>query len=116
MITQFDGKGQVIDSTTRGVSGTETACPFLPTIDSRFARKRPPNPDGPGVSTDIVSIYRERREPQPGGEVTLYWSYLGDARTPEQIRCANCGRTLDEDVDVCPTCSSNEIGHSKTED
>ena len=84
--------------------------------DYALVRKHPPNPDGLGVNTDIVSIYHVRQEPQLGGEETLHWSYLGDVRTPEQSRCANCGRTLDEDVDVCPHCGSNEIDHSKMED
>lgn len=80
-----------------------------------LVRTHPPNPDGPGANTEIVSLYHVRREQHPDGENTLHWTYLGDVHNAGQFRCEACGRTFDEDVAVCPHCGSDEVNHSEPE-
>lgn len=43
-----------------------------------LVRIHPPNPDGPGVQSDVVSVYHVRREQHPDGETDLHWAYIGD--------------------------------------
>lgn len=81
-----------------------------------LVRKHPPNPDGPGVNTDRVSIYHVRREPQTDGTESLHWAFLGDVHNSEQIRCNTCGGVLDADASVCPHCGSEIIDNSETEE
>lgn len=81
-----------------------------------LVRKRLPAPDEPGANADIVSLFHVSREKHPDGEVSLHWSYLGDVHDSERVKCETCGRTLDEDVDVCPHCGSDEIDRSETEE
>lgn len=81
-----------------------------------LVRKHPPDPDGPGANTDIVSLYHVRREPQPDGTETLHWVYLGDVHNSTQIRCDFCGGHLNKNTSVCPHCGSENIHQSKTEE
>ncbi|MDQ2055553.1 zinc ribbon domain-containing protein [Halobellus sp. H-GB7] len=79
-----------------------------------LVRKHPPNPDGPGVNTDIVSLYHVHRESQPDGAESLHWAYLGDVHNSEQIRCDSCGARLDKNASVCPHCGNKHISQSET--
>lgn len=81
-----------------------------------IARKHPPGPDGDGVNTDITSLYHVRREPKLDGTESLHWAYLGDVHNSAQTRCETCGRTLDEDVDTCPHCGSDDVDHADSEE
>jgi hypothetical protein len=81
-----------------------------------LVRKHPPDPDGDGANTEITSLYHVRREPQLDGTESLHWAYLGDVHNNVQTRCETCGRTLDEDVDNCPHCGSDDVDHSDTEE
>lgn len=81
-----------------------------------IVRKHPPDSTGDGVNTDITSLYHVRREPKIDGTESLHWAYLGDVQNTARPRCETCGRTLDEDVDVCPHCGSEDIDHPETEE
>lgn len=81
-----------------------------------LVRKRLPPPDDSAANTDIVSIFHVSRERHPDGEESLHWSYLGDVHDSDQVKCTTCGRTLDEDGDVCPHCGSDEIDRSEMEE
>ena len=81
-----------------------------------IVRKHPPDPDGDGAHTEITSLYHVRREPQLDGSESLHWAYLGDVHNNEQIRYESCGRTLDEDVEICLYCGSDNVDHSDTEE
>lgn len=83
---------------------------------SAVVRKHPPDPDTSDANTDITSLYHVRREQQVDGTESLHWTYLGDVQTTTPTRCETCGRTLNEDVDVCPHCGQNESEHPDTED
>lgn len=80
-----------------------------------LVRKHPPDPDGPGVNTDITSLYHVRREPRFDGTESLHWAYLGDLHNSAGTRCESCGRTFDRGVDVCPNCGSDDVD-TKTEE
>ncbi|MFB6308039.1 MAG: zinc ribbon domain-containing protein [Haloarculaceae archaeon] len=75
-----------------------------------LVREHPPDPDGPGVDTDRVSIYHVRREQQMDGSESLHWTYVGDMRAAKHTQCGSCGGTVHEDASVCPHCSE-EIDH-----
>ncbi|MDG5777039.1 zinc ribbon domain-containing protein [Haloarculaceae archaeon H-GB1-1] len=81
-----------------------------------LVRKHPPDPDGPGANTDLVSLYHVRREPQLDGTESLHWAYLGDVHNSEQIRCDSCGGHLDKNASVCPHCGSENVHQSETEE
>lgn len=74
-----------------------------------LVRQHPPDPDGPGVNTDITSLYHVRREPQYDGTESLHWAYHGDLDDSAEIRCDSCGRTFDREVDACPNCGSDDV-------
>lgn len=74
-----------------------------------LVKKHPPNPNGPGVNTEITSLYHVRREPQLDGAESLHWAYLGDVIPTAKSRCETCGRTFDQGVDVCPNCGSDDV-------
>ena len=76
-----------------------------------IVRKHPPDPDGDGVNTEITTLYHVRREPQIDGTESLHWAYLGDVHNSVRTRCDTCGRTFDEDVEICPHCGSDDIDH-----
>lgn len=71
-----------------------------------LVRMRPPGPDD---ETEPAALYHVSRERGIDGEESLHWAYLGDIREGERTRCANCGRSLDQSVDACPHCGSEEI-------
>jgi len=81
-----------------------------------IVRKHPPDPDDDGVNKEITSLYHVRREPQFDGTESLHWAYLGDVHNNAQTRCETCGRTLDDDVDTCPHCGSDDVDPSDTEE
>ncbi|SIR68148.1 hypothetical protein SAMN05421858_3317 [Haladaptatus litoreus] len=81
-----------------------------------LVRKHPPDPDGSGANTDIVSLYHVHREPQLDGTESLHWAYLGDVHNSEQIRCDSCGGHLDKNATVCPHCGSENVHQSETEE
>jgi len=81
-----------------------------------LVRKHPPNPDGPGANTEIVSLYHVRREPQLDGTESLHWAYLGDVHNSEQIRCDSCGGILDKNASACPHCGTENVHQSETEE
>lgn len=81
-----------------------------------IVRKHPPDPEGDGANTEITSLYHVRQEQQIDGTESLNWVYLGDVHDTVQTRCGTCGRTLAEDVDSCPHCSSNDDESSGTEE
>lgn len=81
-----------------------------------LVRKHPPDPDGTGANTDIVSLYHVSREAQPDGTESLHWAYLGNIHNSEQIRCASCGGHLDKNASVCPHCGSENVHQSETEE
>lgn len=74
-----------------------------------LVRKHPPDPDGPGVNTDITSLYHVRREHQLDGTESLHWAYLGDVYNTVESRCETCGRTFAREIDVCPNCGSDDL-------
>ena len=74
-----------------------------------LVRKHPPDPDGPGVDTALVSLYEVRREPTPDETESLRWTYLGDVRGSRQVRCDTCGGALDTGAPVCPHCGSEHV-------
>ena len=74
-----------------------------------LVRKHPPDPDGSGVNTAVVSLYQVRRESTPDETESLRWTYLGDVRDSQQVRCTTCGATLDTGAPVCPHCGSEHI-------
>lgn len=76
-----------------------------------LVRKHPPDPDGSGVATDVVSLYHVRREPHLDGTESLHWTYLGDVYNAEQTRCESCGGAIDGSASVCPHCGRD---HSET--
>lgn len=78
-----------------------------------LVRKHPPDPYGPGVNTEITSLYHVRREPQLNGTESLHWAYLGDVDNTAETRCETCGRTFEQGVDVCPHCG-NDVNHTET--
>jgi hypothetical protein len=51
-----------------------------------LVRKHPPNPDGPGVDSNIISVYHVRRERHPDGEEDLNWAYIGDIQDSDESR------------------------------
>lgn len=77
-----------------------------------FVQKHPPDPDGPGVNTDTVSLYHVRLEPHMDGTESLHWAYLGDVGNSEEIRCNSCGGRLDRSASVCPHCGSENVHQS----
>ncbi|WP_458190720.1 zinc ribbon domain-containing protein [Haladaptatus sp. NG-WS-4] len=81
-----------------------------------LVRKHPPDQDGSGACTDIVSLYHVRREPRPDGTESLHWAYLGDVHNSEQIRCDSCGGHLDKNASICPHCGSENVHQSETEE
>ena len=81
-----------------------------------IVRKHPPDPDGDGANTEITPLYHVRREPQLDGSESLHWAYLGDVHNSAQTRCETCGQTLDDEVDICPYCGSDDVDHSDTEE
>lgn len=81
-----------------------------------LVRKHPPDPEGPGVNTDLVSLYRVRREPQMDGTESLRWTYLGDVSNAEQTRCGSCGGPLDEEASACPHCGNEPTDVPETEE
>lgn len=81
-----------------------------------LVRKHPPDPEGPGVNTDLVSLYHVRREPQLDGTESLHWAYLGDVSNAEQTRCGSCGGPLDEEASACPHCGSERTDVPDTEE
>lgn len=81
-----------------------------------IVRKHPPDPDSDGVNTEVTSLYHVRRESQLDGTEPLHWAYLGDVHDTAQTRCESCGRTLDDNVDVCSHCGGDGMGHSETEE
>jgi len=87
--------GEVIDIETHGAYA--------------IVRKHPPDPDGSGVDTTITALYHVRREPQLDSTESLHWAYLGDVHNGGQTQCESCGRTLDEDVEICPYCGSENV-------
>ena len=80
-----------------------------------LVRKHLPAPDEPDANTDIVSLYHVSREKHLNGEESLHWSYLGDVRDSDHVKCETCGRILDENVASCPHCGSDEIDRSERE-
>lgn len=80
-----------------------------------LVRTHPPDPHADGVNTEITTLYHVRREQQLDGTESLHWAYLGDVYNSAQTRCETCGRTLDDDVDICPHCGSDDVDHSDTE-
>jgi ribosomal protein L37E len=76
-----------------------------------IVRKHPPDPDGDGANTEIITLYHVRREPQIDGTESLHWACLGDVHNSVQTRCDTCGRTFDDDVETCPHCGSEDIDH-----
>lgn len=80
-----------------------------------LVRKHPPDPDGPGVNTEITSLYHVRREPQSDGTESLRWAYLGDVHDTAEARCEPRGRTFDREVGVRPDRGSDDID-SETEE
>jgi len=81
-----------------------------------LVRVHPPDPDGPDVNTEITSLFHVRREPRLDGTESLHWGYLGDVHNTEETRCGTCGQTFDYDIDVCPTCGSEDVDHEETEE
>ncbi|WP_280584995.1 zinc ribbon domain-containing protein [Halorubrum sp. Boch-26] len=92
---EADAAGEVLEIETHGAYA--------------LVRQHPPDPDGPGVNTDITSLYHVRREPQYDGTESLHWAYLGDLHNVAEARCESCGRTFDRGVDVCPNCGSDDV-------
>jgi len=74
-----------------------------------LVRKHPPDPEGPGVDTDITSLYHVRRDPGLDGAESLHWAYLGDVHNTATARCETCGRTFDGEGDVCPNCGAANL-------
>lgn len=75
---------------------------------SAIVRKHPPDPDGPGVDTDTVSIYTVRRQACFEGGEEVRWSYLGektdgDFETNGEY-CPDCGHPLAGVPETCPHC------------
>lgn len=81
-----------------------------------IVRTHPPDPDGSGVDTDLVSLYQVRRERHVNGEEVLHWSFLGDIQDSAEDRCDNCGRRLDGDADECSFCDDENADPTDTED
>ncbi|WP_241768033.1 zinc ribbon domain-containing protein [Haloferax sp. ATB1] len=81
-----------------------------------LVRKHPPNPEGPGVNTDRVSLYHVRREHRMDGTESLHWAYLGDVHNAQQIRCGSCGGILDKEASVCPPCGAENPKYTETEE
>lgn len=81
-----------------------------------LVRMHPPDSDEPDSTTDLVSLYHVRREPQLDGTESLHWAYLGDVGSAERVRCTTCGRPLEKDVTVCPHCGTDTADHSSTEE
>ncbi|ELZ08303.1 hypothetical protein C479_13228 [Halovivax asiaticus JCM 14624] len=80
-----------------------------------IVRTHPPDPDGPGVDTELVSLYHVRRERHVNGEELLHWSFLGDIRDTVEWRCNSCGRPLDASGGSCPHCGSEQTEPRDTE-
>ncbi|WP_459808271.1 zinc ribbon domain-containing protein [Halopiger thermotolerans] len=80
-----------------------------------LVRKHPPDPDTDGPNTDVTSLYHVRRKQQFDGAESLHWAYLGDVQNAARTRCETCGRTFDDDVDICPHCGSDDVDHPDTE-
>ncbi|MFB6200813.1 MAG: zinc ribbon domain-containing protein [Halorhabdus sp.] len=78
-----------------------------------LVRTHPPDPDGPGANTDIVSLYHVRREPQPDEMESLHWAYLGDVHDSEHIRCDFRGDPLDANASVPRHCGSETVHQSE---
>ncbi|MFQ3319952.1 MAG: hypothetical protein ACI8UR_001272 [Natronomonas sp.] len=91
--------GEILDIETHGAHAT--------------VRMHPSKPDSPGPETEITSLYRVQRERLPSGETSLHWSYLGDVNDSSERRCETCGRSIDEDAEVCPHCGSGETDDSE---
>lgn len=81
-----------------------------------IVRMHPPDPDGSGALTDVVSLYHVRRESRPDGTESLNWGYLGDIRNPPENRCSTCGREISSDVTRCPRCNHDQSEQSETEE
>lgn len=89
-----------------------------------LVRQHPPNPEGTGVNSDVISLYHVRRENQLDGTESLNWAYLGDVNTSatgggntrEPTRCLSCGARLDTDGSICPHCGSDTGESTRPED
>lgn len=80
-----------------------------------IVRTHPPNPDGSGVDTSLVSLYHVHRERHVNGEEVLHWSFLGDIQDSAEDRCDNCGRPLEGDAE-CSFCDDGTADPTDTEE
>lgn len=54
-----------------------------------LVRMHPPREEESDGDSQVISLYRVRRETQLDGEETLHWSYLGDVSDPIGTEFAN---------------------------
>lgn len=81
-----------------------------------LVRQHPPNPNGPGLRTDVVSLYHVRRQVAPSGEETLQWSYVGDVEGPEVPRCPQCNHPVEDDTGPCQHCGYDRSKRTANDD
>lgn len=73
-----------------------------------LVKMHPPSPDGPGVDQTVVSLYHVQQEPQINGTVSLHWTYIDDAESPDLPRCDTCGGVIESAESPCPHCEEGE--------